>query len=271
MRRPSPGGAAHPTGDGPVRARRSPRSRPPAWDPRVGKESAEGLPYLPEQPVDCGGGRSEPEVAQHPGQPTCGGEVFEQANGCGAVHQPHARRLDELPRLGDLVARDARGVGCRRLIIAAQEGESLAAIQPGDEPRRRATERSASVEQQKRPARRRDILEPRRIEHEAILASHRRRSGVGRGQHGGVLEHLVRADATATQLTELLRPPECDRPARLHGDRWGWKRGLGPASACPDSRRRLLPFISWLVSEACELASECGLTRPAPCCAPPPL
>jgi hypothetical protein len=87
------------------------------------------------------------------------------------VHQSDAGWLDELPGLTDLVVGDARGVGRGRLIVPAQERESLVAIQPGDEPRRRTTERSAAVKQQERPARRRDIPEPRWIEHEAIHGS----------------------------------------------------------------------------------------------------
>lgn len=62
------------------------------------------------------------------------------------MHHPHPGRLDELPGLADLALGDTRGVGLGRLIVPAQERESLLAIQPGDEPRRRATERSAAVE-----------------------------------------------------------------------------------------------------------------------------
>jgi hypothetical protein len=69
------------------------------------------------------------------------------------------------------------------MIVSAQHCESLGAIEPGDEPRRRTTERSAAVEQQERPARRSDIPEPGRIEHEAIHASAQYR------RHGDVIRH----------------------------------------------------------------------------------
>jgi hypothetical protein len=84
------------------------------------------------------------------------------------MHQPHAGGLDELPRILDLVLGDPGGKGCGGLIVPAQERESLVTIQPGDEPRRPAAERSAAVEEQERPVRRRNVPEPRPIEHEAI-------------------------------------------------------------------------------------------------------
>jgi hypothetical protein len=87
------------------------------------------------------------------------------------MHQPDPGRLDELPGFLDLVRRDAGGIGRGRLVVPAQEGQALPAIQPGDEPRRRATERSAAIEQQQRPARRRNIPEPRALEYEAIHGS----------------------------------------------------------------------------------------------------
>ena len=97
-----------------------------------------------------------------------GREVFEQANRCRTVHHPHTRRLDQLPRILNLGRGDPCCVGRSRLVVPAQECESLVAIQPGDEPRRPTTERAAAVEEQERPARRRNIAEPRGIEHEAI-------------------------------------------------------------------------------------------------------
>ena len=87
------------------------------------------------------------------------------------MHQPDPGRLDELPGFLDLVLRDAGGIGRGRLVVPAQECQALPAIQPCDEPRRSATERSAAIEQQERPARRRNIPEPRALEYEAIHRS----------------------------------------------------------------------------------------------------
>jgi hypothetical protein len=95
------------------------RLRPPAGQPRVGEESAERLPYPAEEPVNRGHERREPETAQGPAQPPGGGDVFEQADPCRAVHHPHPGRLDELPRLVDLVLGDTRGIRRGRLIVPA--------------------------------------------------------------------------------------------------------------------------------------------------------
>jgi hypothetical protein len=120
---------------------------PPSRHPRVGKEAAERLSYPAEKPVHSGRERREPKSAQEPGEPPSGGDVFEHADTCGTMHHPHACGLDELPRSLYFVLGDTRGIRPRGLIIPAQESESLRAIQPGDDPRRRATERSAAVEQ----------------------------------------------------------------------------------------------------------------------------
>jgi hypothetical protein len=147
------------------------RLRPPTRHARVGKDPAEGPPDPAEEPVGGRRERCEPETAQDPGQPPGGRDVLEETNRRRAVHHPHAARLDELPRLTDLRLGDTRRIGRGRFVVAAQERESLSAVQPGDEPRRRATERSTAVEQQERPARRRDVPEPRRIEDEAVHES----------------------------------------------------------------------------------------------------
>lgn len=139
--------------------------------PWVWKEPAERLPDSAKQSVDRGGERFEPETAQDPCQPPRGGEVFEESDCRRPVRHPHAVRLDELPRLTHLLLGDPRRVAQGRFVVTAQERESLLAIQSGDEPRRRTTERSAAVEQQERATGRRHVPEPHWIEHEAIRAS----------------------------------------------------------------------------------------------------
>jgi hypothetical protein len=130
------------------------------------------------------------------------------------VHQPDPGRLDELPGFLDLVRRDAGGIGRGRLVVPAQERQSLPAIQPGDEPRRRATERSAAIKQQQRPARRRNVPEPRALEHEAIHGSTQCTWPVGwssaslwLGRIGG---QSADACSNPPQLgqAELLQPPK---------------------------------------------------------------
>jgi hypothetical protein len=72
------------------------------------------------------------------------------------------------------VAADRGGIGRGRLVVPAQERQSLPAIQSGHEPRRSAAERTATVKHQQRPARRRNIPEPRALEYEAIHGSTQR-------------------------------------------------------------------------------------------------
>jgi hypothetical protein len=164
-------------------SRRGLRLRPAAGQRRVWKEAAERPPYPAEESVDCGRERRQPETFQKPTQPASRGEVLEHADRCWAVHHPHPARLDELPRLADLLLGNTRGIASGRLVVPAQERESLPAIQPGDGPRRGTTERSTSVEEQERSTRRRNVPEPCRIEHEARHAPHRIGRGLGAANH----------------------------------------------------------------------------------------
>jgi hypothetical protein len=158
------------------------RLRPAVRPLRVWKEATERLPYPTKEPVDRGRERRQPETLQEPSQPASGGDVLEHADRCGAVHHPHAVGLDQLPRLAELLLGNTRGVGTGRLVVPAQERESLRAIQPGDEPRRGTTEGSRPVEQEERSTRRRNITEPCRIEHEALHNARTVSAGVGSGE-----------------------------------------------------------------------------------------
>ena len=90
------------------------------------------------------------------------------------------------------------------LVVAAQKCEPLCAIQPDDEPRRRATKRSPAVEEQKRPTRRRKLAEPRRIEHEALHApAVLSVDGSVDVQRGATLERLRLGQCQAQWLGEL--------------------------------------------------------------------
>jgi hypothetical protein len=147
---------------------------PSARQPRVREEPGE-WPYNPtKESVNRRDEGREPKPPQHPPQPPSRRDVLEQTDTRRTVHQPDSGRLDKLPRFRDLVLRDAGGVGRSRLVVPAQQRQSLLAIQSGDEPRRSAAERTATVKHQKRPARRWNIPEPRALDYEAIHGSTQR-------------------------------------------------------------------------------------------------
>jgi hypothetical protein len=84
------------------------------------------------------------------------------------MHQPNPGGLYELPGRLDLGIGNAGGIRRRRLLVPTQERESPSPIQPGDEPRRRAAERSAAVEEQEWAGGRWNISKPRRAKHVGI-------------------------------------------------------------------------------------------------------
>src|SRR5262245_58772187 len=121
--------------------------RPSARQPRVWEEPAERLSYPIKEPVNRRDERRETKPPQDPPQPPGRRDVLQHTDPRRTVHQPDPCRLDELPGFLDLVLGDAGGIGRGRLVVPAQERQSLPAIQPGDEPRRSATERSTAIEQ----------------------------------------------------------------------------------------------------------------------------
>jgi hypothetical protein len=102
-------------------SRRGLRLRPAAGQRRVWKEAAERLPYPAEESVDCGRERRQPETFQKPTQPASRGEVLEHADRCWTVHHPHPARLDELPRLADLLLGNTRGIESGRLVVPSSK------------------------------------------------------------------------------------------------------------------------------------------------------
>jgi hypothetical protein len=92
--------------------------------------------------------RCKPEPAERPAQPTRRGQVLQQADRCGTVHETDTGGLDQLPRLLHVLFADAGDVDRRCVVVAVEHRKPLPAVQSGDEACRRAAERAATVEQQ---------------------------------------------------------------------------------------------------------------------------
>jgi hypothetical protein len=89
---------------------------------------AERLSYPIKEPVNRRDERRKTKPPQDPPQPPGRRDVLEHTDPRRTVHQPDPGRLDELPRFLDLVLRDADGIGRGRLVVPAQERQSLPAI-----------------------------------------------------------------------------------------------------------------------------------------------